>query len=51
MTAFRIKIIARTNEILVNSGVLTTHGTHKQTLDKNTYQYHWLTHTKELLYV
>lgn len=45
MTAFRIKIIARTNEILVNSGILTIPGTYKQTLDKNTNQYHLLIHT------
>lgn len=51
MQAFRIKIIARTNEILVTSGVLTINGTLKQTLDKETNQYHWITHTIELLYV
>lgn len=51
MQAFRIKIIARTNEILVNSGVVTINGTRKQTLDKDSNQYNWLTHTIELLYV
>ena len=51
MQAFRIKIIARTNEILVNSGVLTINGTRKQTLDKDYNPYHGLTHTIELSHV
>ena len=51
MQASRIKIIARANETLVNSGVVTINGTRKQTLDKDANQYHWLTHTIELSYV
>lgn len=51
MQAFRIKIISRTSEILVTSGVLTINGTRKQTLDKDSNQHHWLTHTIELMHV